>query len=134
VLATAALLGRSVAYPGLVELLDFEAGREALGDALPSDRIFSYHLPYLLPSILMTVLAGVVVAVLARRRKGGRGSAVTGRVAAAVGGAGGALLAAASFYLLPDQLTGWNGEAAVLAAGTAVLTLLVAGLAALGRR
>jgi hypothetical protein len=125
ILAMVALLGRSVEYPGLVELLDFQAARETLTDVLPSGRITSYHLPYLLPSILATVIAGAVVAVLARRQK-------AGRAAAAAGGAGGALLATAAFFALPDQLTGWNGEAAVLAAGTAALTLLVAALSTLG--
>lgn len=113
---------RTARYAGLVELLDLLAVRQALINVLPGDRILSYHLPYLLPSIVLVVVAGVAVALVARRRR------KAGRAAAILAGSGGALLAAAAFAVLPEQLTMWNGEVAVLAGGAAALTVLVTSL------
>jgi hypothetical protein len=119
----AAPAGRSAAYSGLVELLDVHSLRQWLFPILPSGRILSYHLPYLLPSILTMIVAGAVAVRIVRRRGGGR-------VAATLAGSAGMLLATGAYLINVRHLTMWNGEVFVLVLATTLLTVLVAFLTA----
>lgn len=118
VLATT-LMPRTAVYPGVVELLEVDSLRAWLLPVLPSGRTWSYHLPYMLPSALATVvLSGVLAAAVARR---------TGSWSRAIAaGTAGPMLAVAAYLVDADQLYLWNGEAVVIAMVIAALALLAA--------
>lgn len=118
VLATI-LMPRTAAYPGIVELLEVDSIRAWLLPVLPSGRILSYHLPYMLPSALATVaLSGVLAAVVVRRIGSWSRAIATGTA--------GPVLAVAAYLPDTDQLYLWNGEAVVIAAVIAAVALLAA--------
>lgn len=111
----------TVFYAGLVEPLGVEPLRGLRG---PIGRIpllgeYDYHLPSMLPGIVLVLVLCGLLARRAYRRTGSRLAAITTAAA-------GPIVAAAAYRVAPGQLYLWNLSAAVIALGTAVLGLLVA--------
>jgi hypothetical protein len=116
-LAAFAFIGwtETVVYAGLVQPIGTTALDDLLGDAL------GYHLPTLLPYALVAVGVTGALGYWFARRGAPRGTAVLAAVAAPA-------LAAVLYPVVGTEL--WNGEAAPVAAGVAVVGAAAAAVAA----